>query len=71
MEYLGGLVFRNRAERHGFVANDADNDVNMMAFVWMDRERRSFVASAGSLAEGEPYIRHRPSLATSKLRTRY
>ena len=52
MEYLGGCVFRNRGERHGVVAKDADNNVNMMAFVCMDRERRYFVASAGSLAEG-------------------
>jgi hypothetical protein len=58
MDYLSNLVFRNRGERHGVVAKDADNNVNMMAFVWMDRERRYFIASAGSLAEGEPYIRH-------------
>lgn len=31
----------------------------MSAFVWMDRERRYFIATAGSLAEGTPYTRCR------------
>lgn len=59
MQYLSTRVFHNRGERHGIVGKDADNNINMMAFVWLDRERRYFVCSAGSLAEGEPYIRHR------------
>jgi hypothetical protein len=34
-------------------------DPRMAAFVWMDRERRYFIATAGSLAEGTPYSRCR------------
>jgi hypothetical protein len=30
-----------------------------MAFVWMDRDRRYFIASGSSLAEGTPFIRQR------------
>jgi hypothetical protein len=41
------------------VSKDADGNPTMFAFVWVDRERRYFVASAGSLAEGEPYHRQR------------
>jgi hypothetical protein len=31
----------------------------LLAFVWMDRDRRYFIASGGSLSEGKPYVRHR------------
>lgn len=31
----------------------------MMAFVWMDRERRYFLATGSSLEEGAPYVRQR------------
>ncbi len=59
MNYLSHLHFHNRGDQHGVVAKDADGNPNMMAFVWVDRERRYFIASAGSLAEGEPYHRNR------------
>ncbi len=59
MQYLSHLHFHNRGDRHGVVAKDADGNPTMMAFVWVDRERRYFIASAGSLAEGEPYHRNR------------
>ncbi len=59
MHYLSHLVFHNRGDRHGVISKDADGNPNMMAFVWVDRERRYFIASAGSLAEGEPYHRTR------------
>jgi Transposase IS4 len=59
MHYLSNLVLYERGARHGVVAKDADGNVNMLAFVWMDRDRRYFIASAGSLAEGEPNVRTR------------
>lgn len=59
MQYLSHLTFHNRGDRHGVVSRDPDGNPNMMAFVWVDRERRYFIASAGSLAEGEPYHRNR------------
>ena len=31
----------------------------MLAFVWMDRNRRYFIASASRLAEGAPNVRNR------------
>ena len=41
------------------LALDSDNnlDPTMAAFVWMDRERRYFIATAGALSEGTPYTR--------------
>jgi Transposase IS4 len=59
MDYLSNLRFYNHGDRHGVVTKDADGNPIMLAFVWVDRERRYFIASAGSLAEGEPYHRNR------------
>jgi hypothetical protein len=59
MQYLSHVVLGNRGDRHGVVAKDPDGNVNMLAFVWMDRDRRYFIASAGSLAEGQPNVRTR------------
>lgn len=39
MQYLSSRVLRNRGEHHGVVTKDPDGNINMMAFVWLDRER--------------------------------
>ena len=50
---------RNRGERKGFVAHNNDGASTMMAFVWMDRDRRYFIATSLSLQEGVTYVRNR------------
>jgi hypothetical protein len=65
MAYLSNLVLQQRGDRHGVVRRNDAGMITMMAFVWMDRERRYFIASAGSLAEGRPYVRHRWRQVTS------
>jgi hypothetical protein len=40
-------------------AIDAELTPELGAFVWMDRERRYFISSAGSLEDGTPYVRCR------------
>ena len=41
------------------MTNDDHGVANMMAFLWMDRNRRYFIASSSSLQEGIPYVRDR------------
>jgi hypothetical protein len=39
---------------------DVDTNYStLLAFVWMDRDRRYFVSSASSLDAGKPYVRYR------------
>ena len=59
MAYLSNVELLSRGDRTGLIRKDADEQATMMAFVWMDRERRYFVANTSSLAEGEPYTRTR------------
>ncbi len=59
MSYLNTLVLNDRGDRQGVVRKDVNGQPDMMAFVWMDRDRRYFICSGGSLAEGAPYVRHR------------
>ncbi len=58
--YLTNVELHQRGD---FLAHASDPTSNeeprMAAFVWMDRERRYFIATAGSLAEGTPYSRCR------------
>jgi hypothetical protein len=59
MSYLNTLVLNDRGDRQGVVRRDINGQPDLMAFVWMDRDRRYFICSGGSLAEGAPYVRHR------------
>lgn len=38
---------------------ETEGKVEMLAFVWMDRDRRYFVASGSSVDAGRPYVRKR------------
>lgn len=57
--YLSGLELQQRGDRKALISKSADGVPNMTAFVWMDRERRYFIASASSIDEGVPYSRRR------------
>jgi hypothetical protein len=59
MAYLSGLRMNDRGERRGVISEDDDGDPIMMAFVWVDRDRRYFITTCSSLEEGRPYVRHR------------
>ena len=43
----------------GVVTLGENGQATMMAFVWMDRERRYFISNTSSLAAGSPYTRSR------------
>jgi hypothetical protein len=55
MPFLSQVELNNRGDRKGMVTRggETNSEPKMMAFVWMDRQRRS------SLAEGSPYKRQR------------
>jgi hypothetical protein len=59
MAYLNTYELGTRGDRHALVKKNDIGDIEMLAFVWMDRERRYFIASAGSMSEGEPFVRQR------------
>jgi Transposase IS4 len=59
MKALGHMELEKREDCRGLVHLDADNTPSMLAFVWMDRERRYFIASCSSLLPGVPYDRKR------------
>jgi hypothetical protein len=49
------LEYRGR----GLVSLDAQGHPSLSVFVWMDRNRRYFIASCSSLTPGVPYCRRR------------
>ena len=59
MSYLSNLELVQRGDYKGLVARGTDGQPTMLSFVWMDRDRRYFVASASSLDSGVPYSRNR------------
>ena len=59
MSYLSQLEMESRGERKGLIANEAHSNFKMMAYVWMDRDRRYFIATSSSLLAGIPYVRDR------------
>jgi hypothetical protein len=60
MAHLTNLEMTQRGDRLGLVAYDAITKLpNMLAFVWVDRERRYFIATTGSVGEGQGIIRQR------------
>jgi hypothetical protein len=59
MAYLSNLEMQERGDRHGVVTRGANGVTTLMVFVWMDRDRRYFIASASSLEAGLPHVRTR------------
>ena len=61
MEYLRGVQLNDRGLVKG-VFSPADNIgtiPSLMAFVWVDRDRRYFISSCSNLSQGTPYVRRR------------
>ncbi len=60
MTLLSGVEMKNRGEHRAVVHKDRDTHlIDMIAFVWMDRDRRYFIANASCVAAGTPYQRKR------------
>jgi Transposase IS4 len=57
--YLSNIELQERGQHDGLVAKDGNGRPELLSFVWVDRERRYFISTAGSLAPGLPYTRTR------------
>jgi len=57
MTYLSQIELQNCGDYEGIVTTFEGSDI--LAFVWMDRTRRYFILTAGSLGRGTPYTRER------------
>jgi hypothetical protein len=57
--YLSNLEMAEQGERSGLIAKDADGIPIMLAYVWMDRNRRYFICNVSSLEPGAEYTRRR------------
>jgi Transposase IS4 len=57
--YLANIELANRGDFRAVRSKGGEAGVQMAAFVWMGRERRYFISTAGSLAAGTPYTRGR------------
>jgi hypothetical protein len=57
--YLAHLEMTDRGDRRGLIAKDVHGTPSMLAFCWMDRDRRYFISSASSLQPGRAYSRSR------------
>lgn len=59
MGYLQRVELQDRGDRKGLVTRGSDGQPSLLAFVWMDRQRRYFISTASSLDAGAPYARLR------------
>jgi Transposase IS4 len=57
--YLSNLEMQSCGQHHGLIAKNVTGRPELLSFVWVDRERRYFIATAGSLNAGFPYTRTR------------
>jgi hypothetical protein len=59
MAYVKNIEMQSHGEREGVVCRDKHGVPKLMAFVWMDRDRKYFIASLSSLRKGTGYVRDR------------
>jgi hypothetical protein len=59
MPYLSRVELHTRGDRYGVVTRFSENGTRLLAFVWMDRDRRYFISSTSSLEAGMTYVRDR------------
>ena len=59
IHYLSTQVMFNRGDQIEVIRKKEDGVADMCAWVWMDRDRRYFLATGSSLGPGVPYVRQR------------
>jgi Transposase IS4 len=59
MKVLSEMGLECRGNRRGLVSLDAQGHPSLLAFVWVDRDRRYFIASCSPLTPGALYCRRR------------
>ena len=58
VSYLSNLELQTRGDCRA-IYGTLTPETKMMAFVWMDRDRRNFIATVSSINEGNPCLRER------------
>ena len=61
MKHFQAIELQKRGDRVGLVRRkkDGEGECDLLAFAWMDRERRYFICSGSNMSEGLPNIRQR------------
>jgi Transposase IS4 len=60
MQYLGSLPMPGgKGSRKGLLTTDEETGTQLMAFMWVDRDRRYFISTCSSLEEGGRILRTR------------
>jgi Transposase IS4 len=60
MQYLGSIELPGgKGSRKGVLTTDEATGTQLLAFVWVDRDRRYFISTASSLEEGYSIQRYR------------
>ena len=58
MQYLSNVpLLGGKGDQKGLLSTDTESNTKLLAFVWVDRDRRYFIATAGSLSKGKPIQR--------------
>jgi hypothetical protein len=59
LKHLSGLELRDRGGCVGLMSKRIDGQSSLLAFVWMDRNRRYFIATGSCVQAGKTYSRNR------------
>jgi hypothetical protein len=59
LKHLYGLELRDCGDCEGLVSKGRNGQPSLLAFVWMDRNRRYFIATGSCLQAGKTYSRNR------------
>jgi Transposase IS4 len=60
MAYLGSHIMADgKGDQHGVIHNDHASGASLLAFCWVDRDRRYFITTCSSLTNGPPCQRQR------------
>ena len=56
-QFLSTVELAQKGDYKGVVSIDPVTNYTLLAFVWVDRERRYFISNCSSLSQGNPFIR--------------
>ena len=56
-QFLSIVELAQKGDYKGVVSIDPVTNYTLLAFVWVDRERRYFISNCSSLSQGNPFIR--------------
>ena len=59
MAYLQAQELRRRGDQKVLITKDQQGAIEMMAILWVDRDRRYFITNAESMEAAEPIYRRR------------